>query len=218
MVGLVAADSSGRGLNTADSVMMWAAHTLAYFGFLRSGEITATVRSGDGRFRPLMEEDVVFWPCLASPSGMRLFLSTSKTDQYGGGQWITIGVSGHSVCAVAAMRAWWTHLSRSRSCSQVLFHFSDGKPLTRCRLSTHLAALIASAGLNHAGFKGHSYRIGAASDAVRAGVETSVLMLMGRWRSTCFLSYVREQEETLSRTSSRLASTYIGPVDSCRAR
>lgn len=37
----------------------------------------------------------------------------------------------------------------------------------------------------------HSFRIGGASLAAQAGVASSVIRKIGRWKSTCFLKYIK---------------------------
>jgi len=44
-------------------------------------------------------------------------------------------------------------------------------------------------GLPHTQFTGHSFRIGAAIATARAGVEDSVIRILGRWNSSPFLAY-----------------------------
>ena len=47
-----------------------------------------------------------------------------------------------------------------------------------------------------------SFRIGAATAAAQAGVEDSVIQLLGRWSSAAFLAYIRTPREDLARYSS----------------
>jgi hypothetical protein len=212
-VGPVPVDRSGRGLAHADTAMLWAAHTLGYFAFFRVGEFTAGKQGRtDGRRvrRPLQESDVVFSPSILQPNKMTVFLAGSKTDQFGQGESITVGASGQPVCAVSAMRNWILHPGRRHGGE--LFRFQDGVSLTRARLSAHLTGLLEAAGVARMGYKGHSYRIGATSDAVRAGLPSSVIMLMGRWRSLAFMSYPREQEDVMASIAQRLVAAYCGSV------
>ena len=48
-------------------------------------------------------------------------------------------------------------------------------------------------GLDTTRFKGHSFRIGAASDAAQLGYSDAQIRLMGRWRSDAFRRYIRPQ-------------------------
>lgn len=46
-------------------------------------------------------------------------------------------------------------------------------------------------GLPWDNFAGHSFRIGAATAAAKAGIEDSVIQSLGRWSSAAFLTYIR---------------------------
>jgi len=50
-------------------------------------------------------------------------------------------------------------------------------------------------GLPHTQFTGHSFRIGAAIATARAGVEDSVIRILGRWNSSPFLAYKWTQRD-----------------------
>ena len=62
-------------------------------------------------------------------------------------------------------------------------------------------------GLPYQNFAGHSFRIGAATAAARAGVEDSKIQAMGRWSSGAFLAYIKTPREELAQFSSRLISS-----------
>ena len=60
-----------------DHIMLWAAFTLAFFGFLRASEFTC-----NGPFNPevhLTSQDIIFHPDMQSPSLMRVKITQSKT-------------------------------------------------------------------------------------------------------------------------------------------
>eukprot|EP00731_Ephydatia_muelleri_P028107 Em0019g980a len=91
---------------------------------------------------------------------LKVFLSCSKTDQLGKGSTIT-----------------------------PLFHFRHGPPLTARKFRAVLHFYLKSLGLKSLRFNTHSFRIGAATAAAKAGLQSSTLKELGRWHSAAFHSY-----------------------------
>lgn len=72
-----------------------------------------------------------------------------------------------------------------------LFITSAGVGVTRERFTSLLNAAISYCGLNPTCYKGHSFRIGAASHAAEKGMTDAQIRVMGRWRSNAFQKYIR---------------------------
>ena len=66
-----------------------------------------------------------------------------------------------------------------------------GQAVTRKYFCDLLTGAIKRCGLNPSRYKGHSFRIGAASDAAERGLSDAQIRSMGRWKSNAFLSYIR---------------------------
>ena len=88
-----------------------------------------------------------------------------------------------------------------------LFRFSNGRPYGASdvnniitRLSSHLQLSTTHR------LSSHSFRIGGASEADRAGVTAKTIQAMGRWKSDCFLSYIRLDERAILRAQERISS------------
>lgn len=63
-----------------DSLMIWAAMTLAFFGFMRLGELTCNSQfSSDAHLTPL---DIIFHPSQSNPSHLLVRVKVSKTDPF----------------------------------------------------------------------------------------------------------------------------------------
>ena len=85
-----------------DSSMLWAAFTLAFFGFLRSSEFTY-----NGKFNiqsHLTRSDVHFYPNIVQPVSFEVVIKKSKTDPFRETAKLTIAKSNSTVCAVTALR------------------------------------------------------------------------------------------------------------------
>jgi len=84
------------------------------------------------------------------------------------------------------------------------FRFLNKEPLTKSKFTQEVWNAMEAVGLPHTQFAGHSFRIGAATAAARAGVEDSVIRTLGRWNSSAFLAYIRTPREHLSQFSRTL--------------
>ena len=72
-----------------------------------------------------------------------------------------------------------------------LFIAVDGAPVSRSHFSNQLSSAIQFCGLSPSVYKGHSFRIGAASHAADKGLSDAQIRLLGRWKSNAFLKYLR---------------------------
>lgn len=107
--------------------MLWAAATLCFFGFLRAGEITVPSDKGYDHTALLSFSDIAV-DNMANPSIMQVHIKASKTDPFWKGVSIYVGRTGNDLCPIAAML---TYLSIRGGDAGQLFHFRDGRPLTR---------------------------------------------------------------------------------------
>ena len=73
----------------------------------------------------------------------------------------------------------------------LLFASPGGRPYTCRSARDDLRSVLSFCGLDTAGYKSHSFRIGAASDAALRGFSDAQIRLMGRWRSDAFRQYIR---------------------------
>ena len=85
-----------------DSLMIWAAMTLAFFGFMHLGELTCNSKfSFETHLSP---SDVRFLPSLSQPDYMSIQVKISKTDPFRFGHTILIGKTNQLICPVKAMK------------------------------------------------------------------------------------------------------------------
>ena len=184
-----------------NGTMLWAASTLCFFGFFRSGEIT--VGGSEASFDSgvhLTFNDVTV-DSLENPQMLKVRLKASKTDPFRVGIDIYVGRTKNDLCPVAAVLAYMALRGQGPG---PLFTFKDGKPLTRARLVAEVKQALATAGVDCSHYSGHSFRSGAATTAARQGIGDATIKMLGRWKSNAYQLYVKTPREELAAFSQRL--------------
>ena len=172
-----------------DNLMLWAASTIAFFGFCHSGEITTP---SDNSFEPhihLSYADVTT-DNPKCPSMLSINLKHSKTDQERKGIKIIIGKTGDAISAML------NFLKVRRSCPGPLFRRKSGTPLSKSRFVDSVRSALTKANLPADVFAGHSFRIGSATTAASAGICDSSIQSLGRWKSSAYLLYTRAEPKS----------------------
>ena len=183
---------------TYEGIMLWAACTLAFFGFLRSGEFIPTRHYPC----PLAVDDFQV-DSITHPTLLAVTLRHSKTDPFGAGVTIYLGRAYDDICPVVAVLA---YIAVRPPFQGPLFIHRDGSPLTRFDLVTSIRHALSGSGLPLDSFTGHSFRIGAATSAALAGLPDSLIQTLGRWRSSAFRAYIRTPVSTLAAVPHNLVS------------
>lgn len=184
-----------------DTIMLWAASTLCFFGFFRVGEITSPSDKGFNPQLHLSFSDVAV-DSLSAPTVLQIHLKQSKTDQFRQGIDVFIGKTGDDLCPVSAVLA---YLAARQGDPGALFRFQDGRLLTPTRFTNRVREALEALGLHSTHYAGHSFRIGAATTAAERGLEDSLIKALGRWESTAYLVYVRTPRERLAAVSKLLS-------------
>lgn len=186
-----------------DVAMLWAAATVCFFGFFRAGEITVPSQTSFNPTRHLSWGDVAV-DDTSNPKVLKIVLKFSKTDQLGKGAEVYLGRTGCTLCPVAASLAYMA--VRGDQPGQ-FFRFRSGQALTKAKFVQEVRSVLRRAGLPCDEFAGHSFRIGAATAAAKAGLEDSMIQTLGRWSSAAFLTYIRTPRESLAGVSAVLANS-----------
>ena len=185
-----------------DSTLVWAESTLAFFGFIRPGELLV---ESAGCYRPatnLSWGDVAV-DNISSPSMLRVHLKQSKCDQFGRGVDVIVGRTGSRICPVSAVLDYIC----LRQVEPGAFFVNRRKvPVTKALLVQQVQQVLSTPCLPQDDYAGHSFRIVAATSAEMAGMEDSMIQALGRWQSSVFL---REQ---LARVSAMLSAAALGPL------
>lgn len=115
----------------------------------------------------------------------------------------------HRNLAALCQLCWLTwrsvHLAQAH-CS----HFTMALHLAGNQLVAHLRKALAVIGVDVAKYSGHSFRIGAASTATRAGFSDSFIQALGRWKSLAITTYIRTPVEDLVAASAVLTNPPCG--------
>jgi hypothetical protein len=187
-----------------DRLMLWAAFCLGFFGFMRAGEFTCPSREA---FVPTMlgVADVQV-DSHVRPTRLAVHLKVSKTDQFGIGTTLHLGITGNELCPVTAVLGYLAVRPQSPG---PLFIFEDGASLSRQRLVQALRQALQAAGIDSSRYSGHSFRIGAATAAASAGLSDSLIQTLGRWKSSAFNGYIRTPWQHLTAVSTRLSRSAL---------
>ena len=183
-----------------DILMIWAAATLCFFGFFRSGEITIPTEGGFDCTKHLAWGDVAI-DCIEDPKLIKVHLKKSKSDQLGRGVDIYIGKTDGPLCPMTAIIQYMAICGPKEG---PFFQFQDGRPLTKSLFTSKVREALKATGLPEQNFAGHSFRIGAATAAASAGIEDSTIRTLGRWSSSAYLVYIRTPREQLASFSRAL--------------
>ncbi|XP_069807960.1 integrase/recombinase xerD homolog [Dendropsophus ebraccatus] len=165
-----------------EAVLFGAAFALAFFGAFRVGELVSHSCAASGG---LQFGDVVLGiDCVSC------FLRRSKTDQAGRGKRIMLyAVPGSVACPVRCVQRFLA-VRPDLPDGSFLIH-RDGRSLSRFQFIAVFRGGLDRLGFPAREFASHSFRIGAATEAVRWGLGEQMVRQIGRWESERFRSYVR---------------------------
>ena len=124
------------GFCAEDKLMLWAAFTLAYFGFLRSAEFCSPAEATYCKLATLQWSDVSI-----SRDQVIVSINSSKSDQFKNGCKVHLAATGNSICLARAL----TKYARStQNACGPFFTFENGKLLTRKRFTAITKSLLAT--------------------------------------------------------------------------
>ena len=175
--------------------MIWAAATLCFFSFFRSGKITVPIEKAFDSTKHLAWGGVT----IDSTENPQLLKGASEEIK---------------------IRPTWqgsgcVHRKNKRlplpSDSNLTIHgnswlqgrhflpVSRWPPTSKSSFTSSVREALKATGLPEQNFTGHSFRIRAATAAASAGIEDSVIRTLGRWSSSAYLVYIRTVSFSFSR-------------------
>ena len=134
----------------AEIIMLWAASTVWFFGFMRSGEVAIPSRNSFDPSYHLAWEDLAV-NSHENPTFMQLTLKGSKTDPFRQGVKITVGRTRDKLCPVAAMMAYAAVRGDSPG---PFFKLPNGVPMTRPYFVGKVREVLAELGLSAQNYAG----------------------------------------------------------------
>ena len=187
--------------SSPEGAMLWAASSLCFFGFFRSGEITVPEGSEfDGETHLSLADLAV--DSRERPTMLRVRLKTSKTDPFRKGVDVFVGKTGSELCPLEAMLAYLKVRGWKKG---PLFILRNGQALTRPRFVVEVQKALASRGTPAKGYSGHSFRCGAATTAAARGIGEATIKMLGRWSSSALQLYIKTPREDLAKLTPVLA-------------
>ncbi|GAV08479.1 hypothetical protein RvY_18162 [Ramazzottius varieornatus] len=174
-----------------DQLMLWSAFTMAFYGMLRVSEYTSSKDASFDKSNLVLNDLQIF--C----DSVQICLRRDKTHRKTTPPAIYLAKTQTDTCPVQALHAYM--LARSSARHTPLFISHDGCYLTRQRVNRELQIFLGN------GFTSHSFRIGAAATASKAGCSMEQIRAMGRWSSDVSNRYVRPDMVSLTQTMPRIS-------------
>ena len=171
-----------------DEVMFKSMFLLAFYGFLRIGEITAT---GKGNQNNIQLEDIQLFGNENVVSRIEIKMQIFKWHKSSRPVILSIErVNNTSIlCPVSALVAF---LALRGTTSGPLYCYPPNKAVSRTFFCTVLARAVDFSGYDRKLYKSHSFRVGAATKASGMGFSELEIQHMGRWGSnSAYKNYVR---------------------------
>ena len=169
------------------SYMFKAMCSMAFFAFLRIGEITVSKRESINS--NLLQLNQVTKQCCGKGNVVSLII-TFKNYKHSYNQ-IPFSIVLTRQPKACPVESFLDYASVRGTLHGPLFINRDGSPFLRSEFSKILGSIIQLCNLDHNRYKGHSFRIGAATYAAEQGLSDTKIRQLGRWKSDAFKKYIR---------------------------
>lgn len=158
----------------------------AFSAFARVGELVSTHNVPDENIMQL--QDISFLSSSGKIQEVQACFRKFKHNVKGSSKTI---VFSHGRTRISAVDSLVEFVQLRGNRQGPLFCCLRGKPIVRSQFDKILHKCLALCGLDGSRYKGHSFRIGAASDAAQQGLSDAKIRTMGRWKSNAFQKYIR---------------------------
>ena len=160
---------------------------LAFYAFLRIGEITARALTDDTSKLTQVQDITVLVDRIGQAKSAQICIKHWKSQIPGIPFTITINAQVGNSCPVLALKNFIT----LRGSTPGPLFTKNKLPITRSQFNIVLNKVTKRSGLDTKRIKSHSFRIGAATTAAGLGFSEDQIKRMGRWRSDAVKSYIR---------------------------
>ena len=167
-----------------DKCLLRAMFLLAFNAFARIGEITVK----DNTSKVLQLCDVSISSVNSAPSSVSVTFRYFKHNLSSNPYTITFG---HGPTISSGVQSLFEYIQMRGQYSGPLFCLANRKPVTRLIFDRHLHRALSFCKLDSTTYKGHSFRIGAATLAAQNNISDAQIRGMGRWSSNAFRKYIR---------------------------
>ena len=164
-----------------NNTLVCSMYLLAFHGFLRIGEIVVSSARNSSVVLQVDQVTVNQTECV-------IVFHSYKHYQ---GHPVSLVISPGADVDFCPVKYMQRYLSLRGSAPGPLFVFPGGSPVTRSFFTNNLNRSLIWSGLSPTTYKGHSFRIGAATMASMMGISEEEIQRMGRWRSQAFKKYIR---------------------------
>lgn len=169
----------------SEAVLYQSMFVTAFCGFFRIGELTPKTKKDA---KSVVQLSDVHWQADMSEAiiSIRQFKHSAKH----GPQQLVLRKEARSnadVCPVRNLRRFLN--SRGKSVGPLFM--LDGQMCLRRKFDEALKATLCFCKYSTSAYKGHSFRIGAATDAAAKGLSDAQIRTLGRWNSDAFRRYIR---------------------------
>jgi hypothetical protein len=96
-----------------------------------------------------------------------------------------------------------------RSPDAPLFMHLDGSAVSLSWMKAKTSEFLLKLGVPHGEITGSSWRCGGAVSARDAGISDSIIMSLGRWKSSAYLSYLPVSEVNLEEAAARMGASVM---------
>ena len=174
--------------NYQSRILLKSVFLLAFGAFLRLGEIL--IRSPSDSSKVIQFEDVSISYVGKTPRSLTLMMHHYKHKKGTNPISITLDANEQNpqLCPVLALQ---NYIELFKPNKGPLFQFINGTPVTHTFVVNKLACILKFIGMNPTSYKGHSFRIGAATHAANLGFSETYIRKMGRWNSNAIHRYIK---------------------------
>ncbi|XP_062617236.1 uncharacterized protein LOC134278946 isoform X2 [Saccostrea cucullata] len=167
-------------------IMLHAMFLLAFYAFLRIGELTKT---GSVKQHYILARHVKFITNNQSENCIELTIPHCKHSNKSTILQIPQNIN-KQLCPYQACKNFLSVRSH-HSQDEPLFSFMDATSVSRKFFTDHMQLALSAFGIPKNLYQAHSFRIGAATTAAESGWSDIQIQYMGRWKSTAFRKYIR---------------------------